>query len=68
MRSRNLPTVPSATLIENAFTIATAFGICAYDSVYVAPAIRSNAQLVTADRKLANALAAQLPVRWLASI
>jgi predicted nucleic acid-binding protein len=36
--------------------------------VYVPLALKSQAQLVTADEKLANALAAHLPVKWLGAI
>jgi predicted nucleic acid-binding protein len=38
-----------------------------YDSIYTALAVNSNAQFVTADERLANALAAYLPVKWLGS-
>lgn len=68
MTDRNLPTVPSVTLIEQAFTIATAFDRTVYDSLYVALAVNSKAQLVTADERLARALAAHLPVKWLGSV
>jgi predicted nucleic acid-binding protein len=57
--------VPSLTLIEKAFEIATACGRTVYDSLYVALAVHSKAPLVTADEKLANALAARFPVKWL---
>jgi predicted nucleic acid-binding protein len=39
-----------------------------YDCTYVALAIASERLLVTADERLANALAAHLPVRWLGSV
>ena len=39
-----------------------------YDALYVALAMKSKSQLVTADEKLANALAAHLPVKWLGAI
>jgi predicted nucleic acid-binding protein len=65
LRERNLTTVPSLTLIEKALEIATACGRTVYDSLYVALAVHSKAPLVTADEKLANALAARFPVKWL---
>jgi predicted nucleic acid-binding protein len=65
LRDRNLTTMPSLALIEEAFAIATTFGRTVYDALYVALAVRSQAQLVTADEKLANALAARFPVKWL---
>lgn len=63
-----LPTVPSYPLLRNAYTIATRFQCTVYDCTYVALAIASERLLVTADERLANALAAHLPVRWLGSV
>ena len=68
MKDRNLPTVPSLELLEAAFTIANTFEKSFYDSLSVALAISSKAQLVTADERLAQALAAILPVKWLGSL
>jgi predicted nucleic acid-binding protein len=68
MRDRNLPTVPSLALLEAAFAIANAFQRTVYDSLYVALAVISKAQLLTADERLAHALAATLPVKWLGSL
>lgn len=47
-----------APLLEAAFAIASTFGRSVYDSVYVALALREHARLVTADRRLYNALKA----------
>lgn len=68
MIARNLPTVPSRALLEEAFTIATAFNRTVYDGLYVALAVDSTAPLITADEKLANALAARFPVKWLGAV
>lgn len=68
MRNRGLPTVPSGSLLEAAFAIATAFDRTVYDSLYIALALDCQGQLVTADEKLANAVAAHLPVKWLGSM
>lgn len=68
MKDRNLPTVPAVTVLEEAFTIATTFDRTVYDSLYVALAITSKAQFVTADERLAHALAAHLPVKWLGAV
>ena len=68
MKDRNLPTVPTLTLLEQAFGIASAFQRSLYDSLYIALAISSKAQLLTADERLAHALAATLPVKWLGSL
>ena len=65
---RDFPTVPSHDLLEAAFTIASAFDRSVYDALYVALALQSKSQLVTADERLANALAAHLPVKWLGTV
>jgi predicted nucleic acid-binding protein len=64
----DLPTVSSRVLLPGAFAIATAHGRTVYDSMYVALATRANAQLITGDERLANALMPRLPVRWLGAI
>ena len=68
MKDRNLPTISSLELLEAAFGIANSFQRSVYDSLYVALAVSSNAQLLTADKRLANALAASQPVKWLGSL
>ena len=68
MKDRKLPTVLSFELLEEAFAIAHAFERSVYDSLYVALAINSKAQLLTADERLAHALAATLPVKWLGAL
>jgi predicted nucleic acid-binding protein len=65
MRSRSFPTVPSRQVLDQALIIAIRFDRTAYDSVYVALAESRRTQLVTADERLANALAAYFPVKWL---
>jgi predicted nucleic acid-binding protein len=65
MAYRNFPTVSSRDLLPEAFAIATAFDRTVYDCLYVALAIATQSELVTADEKLANALAASFPVKWL---
>lgn len=64
-RDRNFPTVSSAELLTDAFAIALDFDRTVYDSVYVALAVAFSAELVTADERLANALASYFPVKWL---
>ena len=68
IRDRNFPTVSSYILLVEAFAIATAFDRAMYDALYVALAVTSKSQLVTADERLANALAAHLPVKWLGAL
>ena len=68
MHDRNFPAVSSHTLLVEAFAIATAFDRAVYDALYVALAVTSKSLLVTADERMANALAAHLPVKWLGSV
>jgi predicted nucleic acid-binding protein len=60
-----LPTFSIAALLERAFLIAITFDRSVYDALYVALAMQSGAEMITADERLANAFAAQLPVKWL---
>lgn len=68
MQTQKLATFPSCELIHEAFTIATRFQRSVYDSVYVALAVSLRTHLVTADERLANALASYLPVKWLGAM
>jgi predicted nucleic acid-binding protein len=63
-----IPTAPSAALLQRAFIIANQHGRSFYDSLYVALAVSLEATLITADERLANAVAAHLPVKWLGAI
>jgi predicted nucleic acid-binding protein len=65
VRERQIPTVSNLVLLDDAFSIASTFDRTIYDSLYVALAVASKTDLVTADERLANALAAHLPVKWL---
>jgi predicted nucleic acid-binding protein len=67
-RERKFPTVSSGELLTDAFAIAAAFDRAVYDCVYVALAVAFNGELVTADERLANALATYFPVKWLGAI
>lgn len=64
-RKRAFPTVPTLSLLEDALAISMAFERTVYDSLYVALALNSKSEFVTADERLANALAAHLPVKWI---
>ena len=68
LTQREFATVPSLKLLDRAFQIATAHGRSTYDSLYVALAVQTNSQLITADERLANSLAARFPVKWLGAI
>lgn len=65
MRKRNFSTVPSLELLADALEIALSNDRSVYDCLYVALAVRSRTEMITADERLANALAARLPVKWL---
>ncbi len=52
-----LRTYSAFELMADALDIATRFGRSVYDSLYVTLAVRSKSRMVTADRRLANALA-----------
>jgi predicted nucleic acid-binding protein len=68
LKNHSFPTTSSFDLLEEAFSIALTFDRTVYDSLYVALAVRLKADLVTADERLANALAAHLPVKWLGAM
>lgn len=68
MQERKLPTISSIVLLDLAFAIATAFDRSVYDSLYVALAVHAKTQLITADERLARALSAHLPVKWLGAL
>jgi len=48
---------PSMDLLPQAFEIATEYDRTVYDSLYLALAVRAEAVMLTADQRLANALA-----------
>lgn len=62
---RGFFTVSSLTLMPEALKIAFARDRSVYDCLYVALAVQFKTELITADDRLANALAARLPVKWL---
>jgi predicted nucleic acid-binding protein len=66
--SCDLPAYSNVILLDRAFEIATTFDRSVYDSLYVALAVQSRAPLITADERLANALAAHFPVKWLGAV
>jgi predicted nucleic acid-binding protein len=68
LTQRKFPTVPSLKLLDNAFQIAADHGRTVYDCLYVALSVQTNSQLITADERLANSLAARFPVKWLGAV
>jgi predicted nucleic acid-binding protein len=65
MISREFTTVSSRALMSAASRIAVVHDRSVYDCLYVALAVEAETQMITADERLANALAARLPVKWL---
>lgn len=65
MLNRDFPTVPSRAVLPEAFQIAADLGKTIYDSTYVALAVATGTELITADERLVNALGSRFPVRWL---
>jgi predicted nucleic acid-binding protein len=57
--------VPCKSLMRRAFEIAVSYDRSVYDCMYIALALQAKTELITADEKLVNALAGDLPVRWL---
>jgi len=68
LQETGISTVPVAALLPHALSIASVYNRTVYDSVYVALAIESSMEVITADERLANALAAYFPVKWLGMI
>ena len=68
MEDLAIPTIPSVDLVPQALQLAIADRRSVYDSVYVVLALRTGADLITADERLANALAARFPVKWLGAL
>ena len=65
LQDQDLATVSSLALALPALGIAMRHHRSVYDSLYVALAVASHSELVTADQRLANALGGHLPVKWL---
>lgn len=60
-----IPTMPSFELVPPSLQLAFGNDRTVYDSVYLALALKVHGELITADERLANALAARFPVKWL---
>jgi predicted nucleic acid-binding protein len=63
-----IPTIRSSTFVPEALELALHYRRTVYDSLYVVLAVHSKADLITADERLANALAARFPVKWLGAL
>ena len=65
MLNRPFRTLPSRSVLPEALKIASDFDRTIYDSIYVAMAIATKTELITADERLVNTLGSRFPVRWL---
>jgi predicted nucleic acid-binding protein len=68
MTARGIPTLPTQPVMSEALKIAVDYGRTVYDSAYVALAVATGSQLLTADERLVNALGSRFPVRWLGAL
>ncbi len=68
MSKHRIPTHPTEPLLDGALALAISHDRPVYDCIYLALAILTRKSLLTADERLANALAARFPIRWLGSI
>ena len=68
LRALKIPTYLSSDFLPETLHLALFYGRTFYDSLYATLADNSSVELVTADERLANALAAHLPVKWLGAI
>jgi predicted nucleic acid-binding protein len=68
LRDLDIATLPSFDIVPQALDLAITHGRTVYDSLYVALALQSKSSLITADERLANALAARFPVKWLGAL
>jgi predicted nucleic acid-binding protein len=68
MRDLDIATVPSIDIVPQALDLAISHGRTVYDSLYVALAMQSKSEMITADERLADALAARFPVKWLGAL
>jgi predicted nucleic acid-binding protein len=65
IQASGILSIPSQPLLQHAFRIAVNHERTVCDATYVALARESGAPLLTADERLANALAARFPICWL---
>jgi predicted nucleic acid-binding protein len=68
MQTLNIPTYASTDFMTETLRLAQLFERSFCDSLYVTLAVHSSMDLVTADERLANALAAHLPLKWLGAM
>ncbi len=57
--------LPTSELLGQALQIAVSCNCSFYDGLYVALALATKTELVTADERMVNALGSRFPIRWL---
>ena len=65
LQNYDLATAPSDELLEEALRIAHRYQRSFYDSIYLALATSRQIEFITADERLANAVAPHMPLKWL---
>jgi predicted nucleic acid-binding protein len=68
MRDLGIATLHSIDIMPRALDLAIILGRTVYDTLCVALAMQSQSNLITADERMANALAARFPVKWLGAL
>jgi predicted nucleic acid-binding protein len=68
LQNLKIPTYSCSDFLAETLHLALSYDRTFYDSLYVTLAEHSSTELITADERLANALAAYLPVKWLGTM
>jgi len=68
LQGLKIPMYLSSDFLPETLHIALSCGRTFYDSLYATLAVHTSVELITADERLADALAAHLPVKWLGSL
>lgn len=68
LQELKIPTYSCSDFLPETLHLALFYGRTFYDSLYATLAEHSSVELITADERLANALAAHLPVKWLGAV
>lgn len=68
LQGLNIPTYSCSDFLPETLHLALFYGRSFYDSLYATLAQHSSVELITADERLANALAASMPVKWLGAM
>ena len=61
----SIPVMPAGDMLVRALEISLVCNRSFCDSLYVALAVTTKTELITADERLVNALGSRFPVRWL---